>query len=61
MSNIISALNALDVASLSYQEWVQVGIVNFRSLTVTRVGKAKSLAFPHCEPWHTRIFRVEVI
>ena len=26
MSNIISALNALDVASLSYQEWVQVGM-----------------------------------
>ena len=26
MSNIISALNSLDVASLSYQEWVQVGM-----------------------------------
>lgn len=26
MSNIISALNSIDVASLSYQEWVQVGM-----------------------------------
>ena len=26
MSNIITALNSLDVASLSYQEWVQVGM-----------------------------------